>query len=73
MPAHDGTWFEYRIVVFGKTVSTYVDGRNVMKWTQPTSWMPPAKQPRARLGKGAIGLQANGGVIWVRDVVLKLP
>jgi len=51
MPARDGIWFEYRIVVSGKTVTTYVDRQKVMEWTQPDNWTPPPKKHAPDLAK----------------------
>lgn len=73
MPVRDGEWFEYRMVVSGKTATTYVDGRKLMEWIQPDDWTPPAERPGVRLGKGTFALQANGGIVWIKDIVLKLP
>lgn len=73
MPARDGEWFELRMVVSGKTVSSSVDGKKLMEWTEPDDWTPPNGKPEPRIGRGTIGLQANGGVTWIKDMVLKCP
>ena len=73
MPARDGEWFDLRIVVSGKTVSSHVDGKKLMEWTEPDDWTPPTGKPGYRIGKGTFALQANGGVTWIKDIVLKLP
>ncbi len=73
IPARDGEWFEYRMAVSGRTATTHVDGRKLMEWTQPEDWTPPAERPGARLGRGTFAIQANGGIVWIKDIVLKLP
>ena len=68
---HDGQEFDYRIVVRGMTVTTFINGKQVIEWTQPENWQPP--KPGVYLGEGTIGLQSNRGQVWFRDIELSVP
>ena len=70
---HDGEWFDYRINVRGMTVTTFINGKQVNEWTQPADWKSPPGKPEAKLGEGTIGLQSNGGTVWIKDVEITLP
>ena len=69
----DNTWFEYRIVVKGKEVVIYIDGREVNRWEQPSNWVPPRNTPNKRLGSGTIGLQSHTRQVWFKDITLTVP
>jgi serine/threonine protein kinase len=68
---HDGEWFDFRIQVRGMTVTTFINGEEIIKWTQPDDWKPT--KPGAQLSEGTIGLQSNGGPVWFKDVELSVP
>jgi hypothetical protein len=59
--------------VKGKQVTSYINGKKVVEWTQPEDWQPPAKVPSARLGAGTIALQSNAGVVWFKDITISAP
>lgn len=69
----DGHWFSYRIVVKGKQLTTYIDGKKIVEWTQPEGWQPPVKVPNARLGGGTIAFQSNAGEVWFKEIQLLVP
>jgi hypothetical protein len=54
-PAKDGEWFEYHIIVKGKTIELKVDGKSITKYTEPADLNRPSRQ----LDKGTFGLQAH--------------
>ena len=70
---HDEEWFDFRIRVKGRTVTTYVNDKQVLDWTQPEGWQGSAKKKDAKLGGGTIGLQSNGGITWFKDIEFRLP
>ena len=71
--ARDGHWFNYRVVVKGKQLTTYVDGKKIAEWTQPEGWQPPVKVPSARLGSGTIAFQSNAGEVWLKEILILVP
>jgi hypothetical protein len=70
---HDGEWFDYRILVRGMTVTTFINGKQVMEWTQPDDWKGAPGKPDAHLGEGTIGLQSNGGTVSFKELELSAP
>ena len=70
-PVADGVWFELRVLVQNKTVTAFVDGKQVNQWTQPDNWNPPAKAALARMGTGTIGLESWKGNVWFQDIRLR--
>ena len=40
-PAKDDEWFDYHIIVKGKSVTTMINGKVIVEWTQPDDWSPP--------------------------------
>ena len=59
-PAKDDQWFTEDIVVKGDTITVSVDGRQVVRWTQPSDWDGGREGPGRRIsGPGTIALQAH--------------
>jgi len=54
-PAKDGEWFEYHIIVKGKSIELKVDGKSITKYTEPAD----LKRPSRQLDKGTFALQAH--------------
>ena len=54
-PAEDDAWFHYRIRVEGNNVKIWIDGEEVMDWTQPDDW----DNERQSLDGGTFALQAH--------------
>ena len=54
-PVEDDTWFHYRIRVEGNNVKIWIDGEEVMDWTQPDDW----DNERQSLDGGTFALQAH--------------
>jgi hypothetical protein len=69
----DNEWFDYRIVVKGKKVTSFINGEKIVEWTQPGDWKPPGNVASARLGQGSIAIQSNQGVAWIKDVEISAP
>jgi hypothetical protein len=68
--AHDGEWFDLRVLVRGMTITIFVNRTEVVRWTQPRDW---DKERRAHLSEGSIGLQSQRGDVWFKDIELTLP
>lgn len=58
-PAADNTWFELTILVQGKHVTTFVDGKQIVDYTEPSDLQRPADMAGRVLGSGTIALQAH--------------
>ncbi|MFN0080150.1 MAG: SUMF1/EgtB/PvdO family nonheme iron enzyme [Prosthecobacter sp.] len=72
MHAHDGVWFDYRIVIQGREARLYIDGQEVNRWTQPADWQPTGGRTNFRLGSGTFGLESSSGEAWFKDIQLKI-
>lgn len=58
-PAADNTWFELTVRVQGKHVTTFVDGKQIVDYTEPADAQRPAAMAGRVLGSGTIALQAH--------------
>jgi hypothetical protein len=65
-PHKDDVWWEYHIIVKGKTVTTKVDGKTVVEWTEK----PDAGR---KLSKGTICLQGHDpkSKVFYRNIRIK--
>jgi hypothetical protein len=81
-PAKDNEWYTQRIVVNGNTVTTYVNGKKIVEWTQPADWKgvppPPGKteggSPGRKLDKGTFALQGHdpGSTVYYKNIRVKV-
>lgn len=59
-PAKDDEWFTEDIVVSGETITVAVNGKPVVRWTQPADWDGGREGPGRRIsGPGTIALQCH--------------
>ena len=57
-PAKDDEWFDYHIIVKGKSVTTKINGKVAVEWTQPDDYSP--KQFKGRiLSSGTFAIQGH--------------
>lgn len=77
-PNTDGEWFDYHIIVKGKTITVKVDGKTTVDWTEPEGF-DPAKalsgMPGRKLGSGTFAIQGHDpdSTAYYKDIQLKLP
>jgi hypothetical protein len=77
-PNVDGEWFDYHIVVKGKTITVKVNGQTMVEWTEPEGF-DPAKallnMPGRKLGRGTFAIQGHDpeSIAYYKDIQLKLP
>ena len=73
-PAADDTWFEMTIRVEGRHVTTFVDGRRIVDYTEPADPGRPPDMAGRVLGSGTIALQAHdpGSEVHYRDIRIRL-
>ena len=58
-PAKDDEWFDYHIIVKGKSVTTKINGKVAVEWTQPDDWTPPKGMAGRKLSSGTFALQGH--------------
>jgi hypothetical protein len=57
--AKDDAWFTLLIRVEGRRITTSVDGRVVIDFTEPEGWAPPANFAGRKLAHGTFALQGH--------------
>ena len=73
-PAKDDVWFTEDIVVKGDTITVSVDGKQVVRWTQPADWDGGREGPGRRIaGPGTIALQAHdpNSTVYYKNIRIK--
>jgi len=58
-PAKDGEWYTMRIKVEGKRVQTFVNGKQIVDFTEPTPPAPPPKMAGRKLSSGTFAIQGH--------------
>ncbi len=71
--AKDGEWFTQHIEVRGDRVTIHLNGKQVVDWTQPAGWTPPAGMDGRRIGSGTFALQGHdpGSKIYYKNIRVK--
>lgn len=72
----DNKWFTEHIVVQGNTVVIDIDGKELVRWTQPADWNGGREGPGRVIGHGTFALQGhdpNSTVHYKNIVVRPLP
>ena len=76
-PARDDQWFTEHIIVQGDTFTININGKQVVKWTQPADWNGGREGAGRRItGPGTIALQGhdpNSTVLYRNIKVKRLP
>jgi hypothetical protein len=69
-PAKDNEWFEYHVVVNGKTITLKVDGKTLVEYTEPADLNRPERQ----LDSGTFAFQAHDpkSMVYVRNIRVKV-
>ena len=73
-PAKDDQWFTEDIIVKGDTITTSVDGKQVVRWTQPSDWDGGREGPGRKItGPGTIALQAHDpkSTVYYKNIRIK--
>ena len=81
-PAGDDEWFTEHIVVRGKVVKIFVNGRRIVRWKQPKNWngvepLPNGRgqsMPGRKLGEGTFALQGHdpGSTVMYKNIRVKI-
>jgi len=72
-PAEDNKWFEYHIIIKGKTITINIDGKEINKYTEPDG-KKPGKDFTRILSKGTFALQCHdpGSEVHFRKLRVKV-
>ncbi len=74
-PAKDDEWFTEHIIVKGDTITVFVDGKQVVQWTQPADWDGGREGPGRKItGPGTIAFQAHDpkSTVYYKNVRIKV-
>jgi len=55
----DNQWYEYHIIVKGKTITIKINGKTAVQYTEPAKLQPPKNMKGRYLDKGTFALQAH--------------
>jgi hypothetical protein len=71
--AKDNQWFTEDILAKGDTIVVKVDGKQIVKWTQPADWKGTRDFPDRRIGAGTIALQGHdgGSTVYYKNIRIK--
>src|SRR4029453_17096361 len=74
-PAKDDEWFTMQIVVQGKHVTTSVNGRKIVDYTEPDGVERPADMKARLVSSGTFALQGPHpkGKVFVKKIMVKPP
>lgn len=72
--AKDNEWFTEHIIVQDKTVTVKLNGKEVVKWTQPADWSGGREGSGRALGSGTIAFQGHdpNSTVHYKNVRIKL-
>jgi hypothetical protein len=73
-PVKDGEWFNYRIVVQGKTIRTYLNNRLMVDYTEPENTYRPESMKGRLLSSGTFALQCHDpkSVVYYKNIKVKV-
>lgn len=75
-PAKDGEWYTMVVKVEGKHVQTFVNGKQIVDWTEPVPAAPPPKMAGRFISHGTFAIQGhdpNSTVLYRNIKVRVLP
>jgi len=72
-PVPDNEWFNYRIVVQGKTIQTFINGMLAAEYTEPSEIYRSSGMEERVLGSGTFAFQCHdpGSVVYYRNIKVK--
>ena len=73
-PSKDDEWFDYHIIVKGKSITIKINGETTAEFTEPEGWKGPNGGMRGRiLSEGTFALQAHdpGSTAFYKDLKVK--
>lgn len=72
-PAKDGEWYEMAVIVKGDQVTTKVNGKTIIEWTQPADWAGIKDFPLRKLDSGTFAIQGHdpGSTTYYKNIRVK--
>ncbi len=72
-PAKDGEWFTMQIVVQGKHVTTSVNGKTIVDYTEPDNAERPADMKARLISSGTFALQGHDpkSKVFMKNIMVK--
>lgn len=70
-PHADNEWFDYHIIVKGKTVTIKVNGKETVSYTEPADGsLPDPKNPNRKISQGTVAIQAHdpGSEVHIKSI-----
>ncbi len=73
-PSTDGEWFDYHIIVKGKTVRISVDGKEVVNYTEPDDVQRPDNFKGRLIKEGTFAIQGHDpkSITYLKDIQVKV-
>lgn len=70
----DHEWFTQHIEVRGETITVRLNGKEIVRWTQPKGWNGTPEFPERRIAPGTIALQGHdaGSTVYYRNIQIRL-
>ncbi len=71
---NDNEWFTQHIIVKGNTITVLLNGKEIVRWSQPEDWEGIKGSPQRRLRTGTIALQGHdpGSTTHYRNIQIRL-
>lgn len=72
-PVPDNEWFNYHIIVRGKTIQTFINGELIAEYTEPDEVYRPESMTGRILSSGTFAFQCHdpGSVVYYKNVKVK--
>lgn len=72
--AEDDKWFTEHIIVKGKNVQVFVDGKKIVDWTQPEDWKGANNSPGRTIAPGTFALQGHdpGSTVYYKNIRVRM-
>ncbi|MEP7367177.1 MAG: DUF1080 domain-containing protein, partial [Acidobacteriota bacterium] len=72
--AEDNKWFTEHIIVNGKNIQVFVDGKKIVDWNQPDGWTGPPNMKGRVIAPGTIALQGHdpGSTVHYKNIRVKM-
>jgi hypothetical protein len=73
-PFQDNVWLTEHIIVQGKHVQIFVNGKKVSDWTQPEDFVPAKNHPQRVIATGTFALQGHDpkSTVYYKNIRVKL-
>ena len=72
-PVNDGEWFNYRIIVRGKTIGTYINDQLIVDYTEPENPFRIESEKERKLSSGTFALRCSDstGTVYFKNIKVR--